>query len=449
MAEKKGPWGANDKKPTRASGAAKSARADNQAAGKQGSKQERSANNPGKGSRSAGAANEAKVTSIDKHMSKESGSKPPSNNPWGPQKGGRGNGSGDHKGADNEFDRMIRDGQAQIRRIIGGGGGGGHRNSGAGAAPPIRSILFILFIILIAIWIYLSLYFVQATDRALVLRFGEHVDSWGEGPHFAPWPIYTVETANVTEQQTERIGEGTGANGQDWSLMLTSDENIIDIEFEVVWRIKDLAAFQFNLEGQRQTIHAVAQSSIREVVARSPLIPLLSTERDNIVIEVKKLIQDNLDAYNSGIEIVRVNLTKSDAPTEVIKDFEDVQAAEQERDTQRSQAQAKANVALANARGEEAQLREDAEAYRAQVINDAQGQASRFLSVLGEFEKAPDVTRRRLYLETMQEVYGQMDKVLIGEGAGEGVVPYLPLNELNRNRGGGGPGGAAGEGEAQ
>ena len=347
-------------------------------------------------------------------------------NPWG-------NGGGEPPRKDeNDIDRIIRDGQAKLRSIVGGkgngGNGGGDREQGPGGLP----IMALLLVGALAFWAYKSVHFVQATDNAVVMRFGKHVNTWGSGPHFAPWPVYNVESVNVTEQRTEQIGRDIGENGQKSSLMLTADENIIDIEFEVVWRIKELPDFQFNLAGQSDTINAVAQSSIREVVARSPLIPLLSTERDATMIEVKSLIQTNLDAYNSGIEIVRVNLTKSDAPAEVIKDFEDVQAAEQERDTLRSEAQARANVALAEARGQEAQLMENAEAYRSQIVNDAEGEASRFTSVLEEYQKAPEVTRRRIYLETMQDVYGQMNKIIIDGKAGDGVVPYLPLNELNK-----------------
>ncbi len=334
---------------------------------------------------------------------------------------------------ENDIDRMIRDGQAQLKRIIGGGNGGGRKSGGSGDQPPsARPIFALLLLGGLAFWAYKSVHFIQATHNAVVMRFGKHVDTWGSGPHFAPWPIYNVEAVNVTEQQTEQIGRDLDENGQDSSLMLTSDENIIDIEFEVVWRIKNLPDYQFNLAGQRDTIHAVAQSSIREVVARSPLIPLLSTKRDETMIEVKSLIQSNLDAYDSGIEIVRVNLTKSDAPKEVIKDFEDVQAAEQERDTKQSDAQKTANRVLADARGEEAQLMENAEAYRSEKINDAEGEASRFTAVLEEYKRAPEVTRRRIYLETMQDVYGQMNKIIIDGQAGEGVVPYLPLNELNK-----------------
>lgn len=347
----------------------------------------------------------------------------PKKNPWG------GSGQKPPRKDENDIDRIIRDGQAQLRRIVGGGGGNRGGNTEERSPTPFFLIAGLLAGVF---WLYQSVYQVQATDQALVMQFGKHTKTWEQGLHFAPWPIYSVEMENVTEQRTVEIGKDIEKTGQDSSLMLTADENIIDIEFEVVWRIKDLPAYQFNLVGPEDTIRAVAQSSIREVVAKSPLIPLLSTKRDDTMIEVKKLIQSNLDAYNSGIDIVRVNLTKSDAPQEVIKDFEDVQAAEQERDTLRSQAQATANIALAEARGQEAQLMENAEAYRAQVVNDAQGEASRFTSVLTEYQKAPEVTRRRIYLDTMQEVYGQMNKVIIDGKTAEGVVPYLPLNELNK-----------------
>jgi HflK protein len=217
--------------------------------------------------------------------------------------------------------------------------------------------------------------------------------------------------------------------------MLTTDENIVDIDFEVVWNISDPALFLFNLRDPEATIRAVSEASMREVISASQLAPILNRDRAIIAESVEVLIQQTLDSYDSGVRIVRLNLDRADPPEQVIDAFREVQAAEQERDRLERQADAYANRVLAGARGEAAQLLEEAEAYRAQVVNEAQGEASRFLAVLTEYEQAPEVTRRRLYLETMERVLGDVDLVILdGEGGsgGSGVVPYLPLNELRR-----------------
>jgi len=216
--------------------------------------------------------------------------------------------------------------------------------------------------------------------------------------------------------------------------MLTGDENIVDIDFQVVWNIESPTKYLFNLAGPEETIAAVAESAMREIIARSELAPILNRDRGAISAELQRLIQDTLDSYDSGINIVRINLDKADPPSEVIDAFREVQAAEQTRDTLEKQADAYANKAVAGARGEAAQLLQEAEGYRAQVVNEAEGEASRFSAVYAEYAKAPDVTRKRLYLETMEKVLGSVDKVIIDENAqgGNGVVPYLPLNELNK-----------------
>ena len=240
----------------------------------------------------------------------------------------------------------------------------------------------------------------------------------------------------MTREQNEQLGRGSG--GSDDGLTLTTDANIIDIDFEVVWNISDPALFLFNLADPALTIRAVSEAAMREIVARRELAPLLNRDRDIVATEMRQLIQETLDQYDSGVNIIRVNLDKADPPAEVIDAFREVQAAEQERDRLERQADAYANRVLAGARGEAAQILEEAEAYRAQVVNEARGQSSRFSAVLEEYTKAPDVTRTRLYLETMERVFGDVEKVILdesatGNGNGQGVVPYLPLNELRRS----------------
>jgi membrane protease subunit HflK len=217
--------------------------------------------------------------------------------------------------------------------------------------------------------------------------------------------------------------------------MLTSDENIVDIDFQVVWNISDLRAHLFNLAGQAETIRAVSESSMRDVISRSQLSPILNRDRALISQQVRDLIQETLDSYDAGVNVLRVNFDRADPPPQVIDAFRDVQAASQDRDTAEKRAEAYANQALAEARGQAAQLLQEAEGYRAQAVNEAAGEAQRFKSILGEYRLAPDVTRTRLYLETMERVLENIDKVIIdqpGDG-GQGVVPYLPLNELRRS----------------
>ena len=227
----------------------------------------------------------------------------------------------------------------------------------------------------------------------------------------------------------------SGSSGGD-GLMLTTDENIIDIDFQVVWNINDPAKFLFNLRDPQQTVRSVSESAMREIVAGSELAPILNRDRGQVEQDAFTLIQNTLDSYDAGINIVRVNLDKADPPAEVIDSFREVQAAEQERDRLERQADAYANRVVAGARGEAAQVLEESEGYRARVVNEAQGEASRFTAVLQEYQPAPEVTRRRLYIETLEKVLGDIDKIILDENSGgvggQGVVPYLPLNELRR-----------------
>ena len=212
---------------------------------------------------------------------------------------------------------------------------------------------------------------------------------------------------------------------------------MVDIDYQVVWNINDPAKYLFNLRDPRPTIRAVSESAMREIIAQSELAPILNRDRGLIADQLHDLIQLTMDSYDSGVNIVRVNFDKADPPESVIAAFRDVQAAAQERDRSQNIADAYANKVLAEARGQAAQLLEEAEGYRARVVNEAQGEASRFTAVLTEYTKAPEVTRKRLYLETMEEVLGGLNKIILDENASsQGVVPYLPLNELQRSTGG-------------
>jgi membrane protease subunit HflK len=367
--------------------------------------------------------------------------------PWGGgNRGGPGRGDGDDdRGPDRrpgdtpqipEIDEIMKKGQEQLRVLMGGrGGGNGANGSGGGEGPRLtRGTIGIGVLALVGVWLFASLYTVRPEEQSVELFLGEFSSIGNPGLNFAPWPLVTAEVIAVTREQSEDIGMGrSGSSGGD-GLMLTTDENIVDIDFQVVWNINDPAQFLFNLRDPQQTVRAVSESAMREIIAASELAPILNRDRGLIAQSAQELIQSTLDSYAAGINIVRVNLDKADPPSEVIDSFREVQAAEQERDRLERQADAYANRVLAGARGEAAQNLEEAEAYRAQVVNEAEGEASRFLAVLGEYSLAPEVTRKRLYLETMERVLGDVDKVILDDssGSGQGVVPYLPLNELRR-----------------
>ncbi len=379
----------------------------------------------------------------------------------GPGNRGKNNGGGRGPGSDRpqipEIDELVNKGREQLRVLMGGGNGRdrGTGGGGTGGGGPIltRGTVGLGVVAAVIAWSFASFYTVRPEQQSIELFLGEFSQVGTEGLNFAPWPFVTAEVFDVTTNRTEEIGVGRGASDND-GLMLTTDENIVDIDFQVVWNIKNAQHFKFSLRDPEASVRAISESAMREVIAQSELAPILSRDRGAVADQVKTLIQTTLDDRETGINILRVNLNKVDPPSQsvvvtnadgtttqgsVVDAFRDVQAAEQERDRVERQADAYANRRTAEARGESAQLLEAAEGYRARVVNDAIGEASRFEAVLTEYVAAPEVTRKRLYLETMQKVLGDVDKIILENGGGangqQGVVPYLPLNELRRNGG--------------
>lgn len=389
-----------------------------------------------------------------------------SGGPWG---GGGGSGGDDrNRGGDDddrrggrrgepgpqipEIDQLMKRGQEQLRVLMGGRGrggmGGGSGGPGGGAGGPMitRQGVALGALAAVAVWAFMSFYTVRPEERSVELFLGESAGVGNPGLNFAPWPVVTYEKVQVTGERTTDIGISAG--GSESGLMLTRDQNIVDIGFQVVWNISDPEKYLFNLADPEDTIRAVSESAMRDIVARSELSPILNRDRGVIASDVQLAIQGTLDSYNAGIQVIRVNLQRAQPPREVIDAFREVQAAQQQRDTLEKEADAYANRVTAGARGAAAQFLEEAEAYRAQAVNSAQGEAARFVSVFNEYVNAPDVTRRRLYIETMERVFGGMNKVILdgvagGEG-GQGVLPFLPLNELGR--GAPAPGAAASTG---
>lgn len=332
-----------------------------------------------------------------------------------------------------EIDDLVRKGQDKLRVLMGGKGGGGtgggpRRTQGPGFHMG-RGAWGLAGLGVLAVWAFSSFYTVGPDQRAVELLFGRPFATAEAGLNFAPWPVVRAEVVSVSGERTTEIGTGR-AGPLDSGLMLTRDQNIVDMAYQVVWNISDPEKYLFNLADPEDTIRAVAESAMRDIVARSELAPILNRDRGTIGEDLKLAVQQTLDAYESGINVVRVNLDRADPPQEVIDSFREVQAAQQERDRLEKEADAYANRVLANARGEAATVIERAEAYRADAVNTAEGEAARFNSVYDEYIKAPEVTRRRMYLETMEKVLGQANKVILDGDAGQGVVPYLPLDRL-------------------
>jgi len=352
--------------------------------------------------------------------------------PWGSAPGG-GNGSG--KGpTPPDIDAIIRDIQNKINKFLPGGSKSGGK--------PIGLIL----IILLFVWLASGLYRVGPDEQGVVLRFGKFIKTTQPGLHYhIPVPIETVETPKVTKVnridigfRSERdSGFSTGGGVADVpqeSLMLTGDENIVNIDFSVFWVIKDAGKFLFEIQDPEGTVKAAAETAMREVIAKSDIQPILTEGRAKIEVETQEIIQSILDEYQSGIQVTQVQTQKADPPDQVIDAFRDVQAARADMERSKNEAEAYANDVIPRARGEAAKIMQAAEAYKQQVVAASEGEASRFLSIFNEYEKAKEVTQERMYLETMEKVLADIDKVIIEKGAGSGVVPYLPLPELGKKK---------------
>ena len=355
--------------------------------------------------------------------------------PWGSGGGGpRGPwGTGTPPGGPNpNLEDLIRRGQDRLQSFMPGG------NFGATG---------ILIVVLagVALWLaYGSLFRVQPDELGVVLRFGKHVRDVQPGLNYKwPYPIETVLLPQVLRVNTLSVGmrfsEGrTGTAVRDVpeeSLMLTGDENIVDVDFTVLWRIKPdgVGEYLFNIQNAQGTVKAVAESAMREVIGRSEIRPILTGARNVTEQAVHDLMQRTLNEYGAGVQIQQVNMQKVDPPAQVIDAYRDVQAAQADQQRQQNEAQAYANRIVPEARGRAAQILQGAEGYRQQAVAEAKGQTARFLKVYEEYKKAPDVTRQRLYLETMERIFANSDKVILDQGANTaGAVPYLPLPELQR-----------------
>ena len=346
------------------------------------------------------------------------------NGPWGPRPGGPGGG-----GQQPDLEDILRKSQDKLRQAMPGGGGGW-------LLPGVLAAL-------VAVVIGFFGFFVRVnTDEVgIVLRFGEYVRQLPPGLHVRlPYPVEEVLLPKVTRANRIEIGMRTaqGANLSprdvpEESLMLTGDENIVDIDFVVVWKINDAPDYLFNIQNPEGTVKDVSESAMREIVGQSDIEPILTAARAETEGKVEELIQRTLDGYKAGIEITQVQLQKVDPPAQVIDAFRDVQAARADEERLQNEAQAYANRVVPEARGEAERILQQAQGYRDRVIAEASGEAERFEKVLQEYEKAPDVTRQRIFIDTMKEVMSKTDKIIIDKDGG-GVVPYLPLPELQKRQ---------------
>jgi membrane protease subunit HflK len=327
-----------------------------------------------------------------------------------------------------DFQKSWREFQERLQRLL----PNGEWTTGA---------IVIAIAAVVGLWLLTGLYFVSTHEQGVVLRFGKFVAITGPGPNYhLPWPIETVELPEVTTTHQidigyQQVGEGDDAHNEDIeseSLMLTGDENIVDVNFTVYWVINNAADYLFNVEDPDAAIKAVAESAMREVVGQNQIGPILTEDRAPVENQVRDLMQKTLATYRIGVTITDVKMQKVDTPVEVQQAYRDVQAARADEETLRNKGEAYANKIIPEARGQAAQIVQQGEAYRQKAIAEANGEAKKFSAIYAEYKKAPEVTRKRMYLETMSQVYGGANKIIVDEGAAKNIIPYLPAQTLNK-----------------
>lgn len=293
---------------------------------------------------------------------------------------------------------------------------------------------------LLLLWLATGFYQVQPNEEGVVLRFGAYKETTDAGLHYhLPYPIETVDKVNITQERSINLGVSDSyadKNSFNESHMLTGDENIVDINLTIVWRVENAKDYLFNLQSPDQTVKVAAQSVLREIVGQSQMMPIISGDRGKVEDETKEELQKVLNEFGAGIKIVRVKLQKADPPKQVVDAFNEVQRAKADMERYKNEAEAYRNEILPKARGEASQRTQNAEAYKQGVVNKAQGDAERFISVYNAYKQGKNVTIKRLYLETMENVLANSDKVILDPSAkGQNVVPYLPLNGLQSKKG--------------
>jgi membrane protease subunit HflK len=362
--------------------------------------------------------------------------------PWSNQSGGgrRGGGGGPWGQGPSggphhqpDLEELLKRSQDKLKQVMPGGTG----------LPG--SFMFLIAVVAAAVVAFYAFTFKVGPDElGVVMQFGKPIRSEPPGLHFRlPYPIEEVRLPKVTRQNIIEVGMRTGQGARGFgavrdvpeeSLMLTGDENIVDVDFVVYWRIRDAQHYLFNIQNPEITVKEVAESAMREIVGQSNIQPILTEARQKTEQSVQKLMQDVLDFYGAGVRIDQVQLQKVDPPNQVIDAFRDVQAARADQQRLQNEAFSYANRIVPEARGEAERILQGARAYKEQTVAEATGQTARFLKVYEEYKKAPEVTRKRMYLETMERVLGGTDKIILDSKGGQGVVPFLPLEQLQNKK---------------
>ncbi len=353
--------------------------------------------------------------------------------PWGNQNNNGGGGgpwgggpSGGGRGGNQppDLEDIFRKGQDRLKQVLPNGSDG----------QPNKFMYILVILLLAAFWLYQCFYQLKPDQLGVELLFGKpKVEISEAGLHFHFWPVETVEIVQVTENQIT-IGRSVGRGSSQAGLMLSGDQNIVQVEFSALWQVTDPAAFLFNIANPEEMVRKVSESAMREVVGRRPADDIFRDDKAGVAEQVRAIAQETLDSYASGITVNGVALENIAPPREVADAFDEVQRAKQNEVQFIEEANRYANNKLGSARGEAAQVREVAAAYKKRTVEEATGESQRFISVYDEYAKAPEVTRKRLFIETMERVLQGTNKVILGsDGQGQGVIPYLPLPEI-KNR---------------
>src|ERR1035437_1761209 len=340
-------------------------------------------------------------------------------------------GNKNNNGGPPDLEALLRKLNAKVASLLGDKGGSG-KNSGPSMPKSGSGGLGLLAVIAVLIWLGSGFYIVDASQRGVVLRFGKQVEVTLAGPRWhMPYPIETVEIVNLSQVRTVEVGYRDNVKNKmaKESLMLTDDENIVDIQFAVQYFLRDPGEYLFNNRNPDENVREAAETAIREVVGKSKMDFVLYEGREQVAASTTKLIQDILDRYKSGIVVSKVTMQNAQPPEQVQAAFDDAVKAGQDRERQKNEGQAYANDVIPKARGTAARLTQEADGYKQRVIASADGDASRFKQVLVEYNKAPAVTRDRMYLETMQQIFSSTTKVLIDAKSGSNLL-YLPLDKL-------------------
>ena len=337
-----------------------------------------------------------------------------------------------NSGGPPDIEAVLRDINKKIAALFGNKGGGTGNTGGSGNPNKFNASIGLIVVVVVLIWIASGFYIVDASQRGVVLRFGSFVETTQPGPRWhMPFPIESVEVVNISQVRTVEIGYRENVKNKilKESLMLTDDENIIDIQFAVQYFLKDPGEYLFNNRAPDENVRQAAETSIREIVGKNKMDFVLYEGREQVAAATTKLAQEILDRYKSGILLSKVTMQNAQPPEQVQAAFDDAVKAGQDRERQKNEGQAYANDVIPRAKGAAARLMQEAEGYRQRVIASAEGDASRFQQVLKEYEKAPAVTRERMYIDMMQQVLTSTSKVMVDQKSGSNLL-YLPLDKL-------------------